>query len=31
LLSDDQLVWAIAGGLGLIVLMLVGWRLHRRK
>jgi len=31
LLSDDQLVWTIAGVLGLIVLMLVGWRLHRRK
>ncbi|MNE55495.1 hypothetical protein D3C80_1503340 [compost metagenome] len=31
LLSDDQLVWTIAGVLGLIVSMLVGWRLHRRK
>lgn len=31
LLSYDQLMWVIAGGFGLLVLMLVAWRLHRRK
>jgi predicted Zn-dependent peptidase len=31
LFSYDQLMWLVAGGMGLIVLMLVGWRLHRRK
>ncbi|MHC8330529.1 M16 family metallopeptidase [Pseudomonas sp. LB3P25] len=31
LISDDQLMWSIAGVLGLIVLMLLGWRLHRRS
>ena len=31
LISDDQLMWLVVGGVGLIVLMLVGWRLHRRK
>jgi hypothetical protein len=30
LISDDQFMWAIAGGLGLIVLMLMGWRLYLR-
>jgi len=30
LMSDDALVWAIAGLLGLIVLVLVAWRLHRK-
>ena len=30
LMSDDQLMWLIAGGLGLLVLGLLGWRLHRR-
>ena len=30
LMSDDELVWAIAGLLGLIVLVLVAWRLHRK-
>jgi predicted Zn-dependent peptidase len=31
LFSYDQLMWLVVGGVGLIVLMLVGWRLHRRK
>ncbi|UVM05154.1 M16 family metallopeptidase [Pseudomonas laurylsulfatiphila] len=31
LFSYDQLMWLVVGGAGLIVLMLVGWRLHRRK
>ncbi|MFV0932546.1 M16 family metallopeptidase [Pseudomonas jessenii] len=31
LFSFDQLMWLVVGGVGLIVLMLVGWRLHRRK
>jgi predicted Zn-dependent peptidase len=31
LFSYDQLMWLAVGGVGLIVLMLVGWRLHRRK
>jgi predicted Zn-dependent peptidase len=30
LMSDDELVWAIAGLLGLIVLVSVAWRLHRK-
>ncbi|MBN3863247.1 insulinase family protein [Pseudomonas frederiksbergensis] len=30
LMSYDQLMWAIAGVLGLIVLMLLGWRLRHR-
>jgi len=30
LLSYDQLMWAIAGVFGLIVLMVLGWRMHRR-
>ncbi|VVM94310.1 hypothetical protein PS645_02948 [Pseudomonas fluorescens] len=30
LMSDDQLVWAVAGSLALIVLVLLGWRVHRR-
>ncbi|MNV09107.1 hypothetical protein D3C71_995930 [compost metagenome] len=31
LLSDDQVLWAIAGVLGLLVISLVAWRFHRRK
>jgi predicted Zn-dependent peptidase len=31
LFSYDQLMWLVVGGTGLVVLMLVGWRLHRRK
>lgn len=31
LFSYDQLMWLAVGGAGLIMLMLVGWRLHRRK
>ncbi|WP_460154575.1 M16 family metallopeptidase [Pseudomonas sp. S2_G10] len=31
LFSYDQLMWLAVGGTGLIVLMLVGWRLHSRK
>jgi predicted Zn-dependent peptidase len=31
LISDDQFVWMIAGGLGLFVLGLVAWRVHRRR
>ncbi|WP_160105971.1 M16 family metallopeptidase [Pseudomonas izuensis] len=31
LLSDDQVLWAIAGVLGLLALGLVGWRLHRSR
>ncbi|WP_223465145.1 M16 family metallopeptidase [Pseudomonas sp. GL-RE-26] len=31
LFSYDQLMWLVVGGAGLIVLMLVGWRLHHRK
>ena len=31
LLSDDQVLWLIAGGLGVVLLVLIGWRLHRRK
>ncbi|WP_077044053.1 pitrilysin family protein [Pseudomonas sp. KK4] len=30
LLGDDQLLWLIVGVLGLIVLILLGWHLHRR-
>ncbi|MNP78413.1 hypothetical protein D3C76_1760240 [compost metagenome] len=30
LLSDDQVLWVIGGMLGLMVLILLGWRLHRR-
>jgi predicted Zn-dependent peptidase len=31
LFSYDQLMWLVVGVLGSSVLMLVGWRLHRRK
>jgi predicted Zn-dependent peptidase len=31
LVSYDQLMWAIAGVLGLLVLSLAAWRFHRRK
>jgi len=31
LLSDDQVVWLIGGGLGAVLLILLGWRLHRRQ
>lgn len=31
LMSDDQFVWAIAGALALVVLILMGWRIHRRR
>ncbi|VVM95413.1 hypothetical protein PS639_02999 [Pseudomonas fluorescens] len=31
LMSDDQLMWAMAGVFGLLVLGIVGLRLHRRK
>jgi len=31
LISDDQLMWAIAGVFGLLVLSLLAWRIHRRK
>ncbi|MNG27815.1 hypothetical protein D3C84_1129840 [compost metagenome] len=31
LLSDDQFMWSIAGVMGLIVLGLLGWRIHRRR
>ncbi len=31
LMGDDQLIWAIAGVLGLIALMLLGWHLHRKS
>ena len=30
LLSDDQVLWVIAGVLGLLVLALLGWRFYRR-
>jgi predicted Zn-dependent peptidase len=30
LLSDDQVLWVIAGVLGLLVLTLLGWRFYRR-
>ncbi|EJM56324.1 putative Zn-dependent peptidase [Pseudomonas sp. GM49] len=31
LFSYDQLMWLVVGVLGLLVLSVVGWRLHRRK
>ena len=31
LMSDDELVWAIAGLLGLLLLALLAWRIHRRR
>ncbi|RON55649.1 M16 family metallopeptidase [Pseudomonas frederiksbergensis] len=31
LISDDQLLWAIAGVLGLVVLGLMAWRFHRKR
>ncbi|MNG20634.1 hypothetical protein D3C84_1049060 [compost metagenome] len=31
LVSYDQLMWAIAGVLGLMLLSLAAWRFHRRK
>ncbi|MBV6825451.1 pitrilysin family protein [Pseudomonas sp. PD9R] len=31
LLSYDQVLWAIAGVLGLLVLILAAWRFHRRR
>jgi predicted Zn-dependent peptidase len=31
LMSYDQLMWAIAGGFGLMVLGILGWRVHRRR
>jgi len=31
LMSDDQLMWAVAGVLGLVLLGLLGWRSRRRK
>jgi predicted Zn-dependent peptidase len=31
LMSYDQVMWAIAGGFGLMVLGILGWRVHRRK
>lgn len=31
LMSYDQVMWAIAGGFGLMVLGALGWRVHRRK
>ena len=31
LLSDDQVLWLIAGGLGVLLLILIGWRLHHRR
>lgn len=31
LVSYDQLMWAIAGVFGLMVLGALGWRVHRRK
>ncbi len=30
LISDDELIWLIAGVLGLLVLGLLAWRIHRR-
>ncbi|NUT74203.1 insulinase family protein [Pseudomonas sp. C1C7] len=30
LLSDDQVLWVIAGGLGLLVLTILGWHLYRK-
>ena len=31
LISDDQVLWLSAGGLGLELLVLIGWRLHHRR
>ena len=31
LISDDQVLWVAAGGVGLVLLMLIGWRLHRKR
>ena len=31
LMSYDQVMWAIVGGFGLMVLGILGWRIHRRK
>ncbi|MGH8385642.1 MAG: M16 family metallopeptidase [Pseudomonas sp.] len=31
LVSYDQLMWAIAAALGLLVVILVAWRIHRRR
>ena len=31
LISDDQVLWLAAGGLGLVLLILIGWRLHHRR
>ncbi|WP_237885801.1 M16 family metallopeptidase [Pseudomonas sp. PGPR40] len=31
LMSYDQVMWAIVGGFGLMVLGILGWRFHRRK
>ena len=31
LISDDQVLWLSAGGLGVLLLILIGWRLHRRR
>ena len=31
LMSDDQFMWSIAGVMALIVLGLLGWRIHRRR
>ncbi|MGY2259399.1 M16 family metallopeptidase [Pseudomonas sp. SDO55104_S430] len=31
LLGDDQVLWVIAGGLGLLVLTILGWHLYRRS
>lgn len=30
LISDDQVLWLAAGGVGLVLLMLIGWRVYRR-
>ncbi|MGF6225130.1 M16 family metallopeptidase [Pseudomonas sp. YL-218 TE3947] len=31
LMSYDQVMWTIVGGFGLMVLAILGWRVHRRK
>jgi len=31
LISDDQVLWVAAGGVGLVLLMLIGWRVYHRK
>lgn len=31
LMSYDQVMWAIVGGCGLMVLVILGWRVHRRR